>query len=153
MSNSNQCNSGAPVIFRKIAPNSSGERRRIVLLVDDDETCREVHRIILRQAGLDVVEADGATEGLQRIANKKIDLVICDLNMPKVNGLEMLKQLKLTGWNGSFPRIIMMSSDSQRASVSEALGLGVSGWLIKPTNQEMLLETVKKVIGGTARKI
>ena len=117
-----------------------------VLVVDDSPSVRQQVGMSLSQAGYEVVEAGDGTEGVTKIANDRdIGLVICDVNMPRMNGLEMVEIVKKEPRNASLP-IIMLTSEGQPALVERAKKAGAKGWIVKPFKADLLVAAVKKLL-------
>jgi two-component system chemotaxis response regulator CheY len=117
-----------------------------VLVVDDSTTVRQQVGNALREAGYDVTEAADGVEGAEKInTDRSIAMVICDVNMPRVNGLEMLEQVKRDPKNASLP-IIMLTTEGQPALIDRAKKSGAKAWIIKPFKAELLVMAVKKLV-------
>jgi two-component system chemotaxis response regulator CheY len=116
-----------------------------VLIVDDSATVRQQVRAALGMAEFDVVEASDGTEGAETI-NRLTDLaaVICDVNMPRMNGLEMLETVKKDPKNTMLP-IVMLTTEGQHELVQRAKAAGAKGWIVKPFKPELLLAAIRKL--------
>lgn len=118
-----------------------------VLVVDDSPTVRQQVGLALKQAGFEVVEATDGADGIAKIgADSSIGMVILDVNMPRMNGLEMLEAVKAGGNNAQLP-IIMLTSEGQQSLIERAKKAGAKGWIVKPFKAELLVAAVKKLIG------
>ncbi len=117
-----------------------------ILLVDDSATILLSISSILGKAGYAVDKAANAAEGLTKFkGGAKVDLLITDLNMPGMNGIEFIKEVrKLPSYR--FMPILFLTTESQQEKRAEAKAAGASGWLVKPTTADGLLDTVKMVI-------
>src|SRR5687768_11438684 len=116
---------------------------RKVLIVDDSATVRQQVRSAL-DAEFDVLEAADGVEGMQSInENTDIAAVICDVNMPRMGGLEMLEVVKSQGKLTSLP-VVMLTSEGQPALVQRAKSIGAKGWVVKPFKPALLLATIRK---------
>jgi two-component system chemotaxis response regulator CheY len=116
-----------------------------VLVVDDSETIRlEVGRA-LRQAGFSVLEAGDGAEGLA-VATQHPDLalLILDVNMPVMNGLDMLERLRESPRTAHIP-VLLLTTEAESGLIQRAKRAGAKGWLIKPVKAEMLLMAVSKL--------
>ncbi|MCG5054536.1 MAG: response regulator [Myxococcales bacterium] len=119
-----------------------------VLVVDDSPSVRQQVGMALSQAGYDVVEAGDGTEGVSKIsADKAIGLVICDVNMPRMNGLEMIEVVKKEPANSALP-IIVLTSEGQPALIERAKKAGAKGWIVKPFKADLLVAAVKKLLAA-----
>ena len=118
-----------------------------VLVVDDSRTVRQQVGLVLGAAGYEVLEAVDGIEGVEKIEKlKDLSMVICDVNMPRMNGLEMLQTVKGGGKNATLP-IIMLTTEGQPALVAQAKAAGAKGWIVKPFKPELLVAAVKKLTG------
>jgi two-component system chemotaxis response regulator CheY len=117
-----------------------------IMLVDDSATILLSISNILTKAGYTVEKANHAAEGLSKFASGiKVDLLITDLNMPGMNGIEFIKQVR-TLPNYKFMPILFLTTESQQSKRLEAKAAGASGWLVKPATADELLSTIKLVI-------
>lgn len=116
---------------------------KTILVVDDSGSVRQQVAIALRRAGFTMAEAADGQEGLAMIdADRNIDMVICDINMPNMNGLEMVEKVKAKPENKSLP-ILMLTTEGQAALVKRAKEAGAVGWIVKPFNSSQLVQTVE----------
>jgi len=116
-----------------------------ILIVDDSVSIRQSVRFILEQNGYTVLEAADGLEGLKRLSESKVQLVISDINMPNMDGLTMVKKVRETEGIKFLP-ILVLTTESQGSVVEEGKKAGATGWIVKPFNNEKLIETIKKVI-------
>lgn len=116
------------------------------MLVDDSATILLSISSILTKAGYTVEKASDASQGLSKFqAGTKVDLLITDLNMPGMNGIEFIKEVrKLPKYK--FMPILFLTTESQQSKRAEAKAAGASGWLVKPANADQLLSTIKMVL-------
>jgi two-component system chemotaxis response regulator CheY len=119
---------------------------KTILAVDDSATMREMVAFVLESAGYRVIEAEDGARGLERAAATAFDLVITDQNMPKMDGLTLIKSLRGMPQYRSAP-ILMLTTESSDAMKAAGKAAGATGWLVKPFDPQKLLEVVKKVIG------
>ena len=118
-----------------------------IVVVDDSRTARQQVSMTLTGAGYEVIEAVDGNDGLLKIMNNAdASLVVCDVNMPNLNGLEMLKALK-TEQPGSQMPIIMLTTEAQPALLQQAKQAGAKGWIVKPFKPELLVAAVRKLVG------
>jgi|ERR1035441_5465096 two-component system chemotaxis response regulator CheY len=116
-----------------------------VLSVDDSSSVRQMVSFTLRQAGYDVAEAADGQDGVEKASKGKFDLVITDLNMPNVDGLQMIGLIrKLPGY--SFTPILMLTTESQSEKKDAGRKAGATGWIVKPFNSEQLVAVVRRLI-------
>ncbi len=116
-----------------------------ILVVDDSVSIRQSVRFILEQSGYTVNEAADGAEGLKSLAERKADLVITDVNMPNMDGLTMVKKIRETD-GIKFVPILVLTTESQGSVIEEGKKAGATGWIVKPFNDEKLIETIKKVL-------
>lgn len=117
-----------------------------VLTVDDSVSIRQMVAFTLKGAGYEVVEAVDGQDGLDKAKAKQVDLVLTDQNMPKMDGLSLIKALRAMPSYKSAP-ILVLTTESSDAMKSQGKAAGATGWLVKPFDPPKLLEVVKKVIG------
>ena len=116
---------------------------KIVLVVDDSSTVRQQVATALKGAGFCIIEAADGAEGLKTLeANRNIDMVVCDVNMPNMNGLEMVEKVKAKPENKTLP-ILMLTTEGQPSMIKRAKEAGASGWIIKPFDANQLVQTAK----------
>lgn len=115
-----------------------------ILAVDDSRSMREMVSFTLKNAGYEVVEAEDGKAALAIIAGTKIDAVITDLNMPNMNGFELIRSLR-SDPNYKFTPILMLTTEGDNSKKEEGRSSGATGWIVKPFNPEKLVDVVKKV--------
>ena len=117
-----------------------------ILIVDDSVSIRQSVRFILEQSGYIVMEAADGQEGLKRLGEQKADLVITDVNMPNMDGITMVRKIRETD-GIKFVPILVLTTESQGSVIEDGKKAGATGWIVKPFNDEKLIETIKKVLG------
>jgi two-component system, chemotaxis family, chemotaxis protein CheY len=119
-----------------------------VLVVDDSATVRQQVGMALKQAGYDVCEACDGLEGAQKIAgDPQIAMVICDVNMPRMDGLAMLEKIRAEARRPT-PPVIMLTTEGKPELIQRAKSAGAKGWIIKPFKAELLVAAVGKLVGA-----
>jgi two-component system chemotaxis response regulator CheY len=118
---------------------------KTVLIVDDAVVIRQLVSMTLKKQGYEVVDSINGKEALEKIKGIKIDVVISDLHMPEMDGIEFIKQLRGMDEYKYVP-IVMLTTESQELKIKEGKDAGASGWITKPFNAPQLIETVKKLI-------
>jgi len=121
-----------------------------VLIVDDSSVMRKIVGRSLRQAGLeilDILEASNGTEALSIARENSLDLILSDINMPLMDGLEFVRQLRSIEAAQQVP-IIMITTEAGEAHVVQALSLGASGYIRKPFTPEQIKELVIPLLRG-----
>jgi two-component system chemotaxis response regulator CheY len=118
---------------------------RLILVVDDSASMRSLVGETLARAGYDTVEATNGVEGLERARRKDVAGIVCDINMPRMNGLEMLEALRAE--NLTVP-VMMLTTEGQLALIDRAKKAGAKSWMVKPFNPELLIKAVHKIAGA-----
>lgn len=119
-----------------------------ILVVDDSPSVRQQVGLALKQAGYDVLEATDGQDGAEKIgADKGISLVICDVNMPRMNGIEMVEKVKGGGQNPSL-NILMLTTEGEPALIQRAKQAGAKGWIVKPFKANLLVAAVEKLLAA-----
>jgi len=113
------------------------------LTVDDSKTMREMVSFTLKGAGFEVAEAEDGQDAMTK-AGEKYDVIVTDLNMPNMNGIELIKALRSHPVNGSTP-ILMLTTEADAAKKEEGKNAGATGWIVKPFQPEKLLSIIGKV--------
>jgi len=116
-----------------------------ILTVDDSASVRQMVSFTLRKADYEVVEAVDGKDGLAKVSSGKFDLIITDLNMPNVDGIQMIAAVrKLPGY--SFIPILMLTTESQAEKKDAGRKAGATGWIVKPFNAEQLIAVLQKLV-------
>jgi two-component system chemotaxis response regulator CheY len=118
------------------------------LIVDDSSVMRKIVERALRQAGLDplvVLEAGSGTEGLELLRTKQVDLILSDINMPSMDGLEFLRQLRSQDLAPGVP-VVMITTESSEEHVRQAIQSGAQGYIRKPFTAEQVKERVLPLV-------
>lgn len=118
---------------------------KTLLVVDDAAVVRQVVSLTLRNAGYSVIEAINGIDALKKLDANKVEAVITDLNMPEMDGLELIRRLREKDGYKFMP-VIMLTTASQEYKKQEGKQAGASGWIFKPFNSRQLIETVKKFL-------
>jgi len=119
---------------------------KTVLTVDDSASIRQMVTFTLKSSGYTVIEAADGQEGLDKAKANSVNLVLTDQNMPKMDGLTLIKTLRGLPQYKATP-ILMLTTESSDAMKAQGKAAGATGWLVKPFDPQKLLEVVKKVIG------
>lgn len=117
-----------------------------VLTVDDSVSLRKLVAHTLLGAGHEVVEACNGAEGLSALKSGAFDLIISDLNMPVMDGLTFIKNVRLIA-ACRFTPILVLTTEMNQARKQQAKESGASGWIVKPFDPGQLLTTIRKVLG------
>ncbi|MDI6728490.1 MAG: response regulator [Thermodesulfovibrionales bacterium] len=116
---------------------------KTVLIVDDSASMRQLVSFALRDAGYDVIDAINGKDAMSKLNGTKIEMVITDLNMPEMDGIEFIKQVR-NNPGYKFTPIVMLTTESQESKKQEGKQAGASGWIVKPFTPEQLIDIVKK---------
>jgi two-component system chemotaxis response regulator CheY len=103
-------------------------------------------RIALTGAGYTVTEANDGMEGLTKAGAQRFDMIITDLNMPRMDGLTMIREIRKSGKQTGVP-IIFLTTESDDGIKGQAKAAGATGWLVKPFNADQLVKIARKVLG------
>lgn len=117
-----------------------------ILIVDDSASMRNMVMTTLQSAGHQVKDASDGQQALTCAKGGKFDAVITDLNMPVMNGIELVQNLRLLP-SYKYTPILLLTTESSDSKKSEGKQAGATGWLVKPFNPEKLLATVARVLG------
>jgi two-component system chemotaxis response regulator CheY len=115
------------------------------LIVDDSASMRQLITFTIKDAGYDVLLAENGRDALDKMSHVKIDMVITDLNMPEMDGITFIRELRAKA-DYKFVPIIMLTTESQEAKKQEGRAAGASGWIVKPFTPSQLMDVVKKFV-------
>jgi two-component system, chemotaxis family, chemotaxis protein CheY len=119
-----------------------------ILVVDDSRTVRQQVGAVLSDAGYEVMHASDGLEGSETIdKTSDIALVICDVNMPNLSGIDMLQMVKQNPKNATL-NVLMLTTEGQPEVIARAKAAGARGWIVKPFNPDLLLAAVRKLAGA-----
>lgn len=120
---------------------------KTILIVDDSSTIRKHLRAVLEGAGHTCLEAEDGTQGLDRVAqHPEIDLVISDVHMPRMNGIDMARNITTHARPHTLP-ILILTTESNPESIQQARAAGVSGWMVKPCKPPHILQAIERLVG------
>ncbi|GAB1410126.1 response regulator [Desulfovibrionales bacterium] len=115
-----------------------------IMTVDDSASVRQMVSLTLKDAGYSVIEACDGADALTKLTGQ-IDLIITDLNMPNMDGIELIKAVRATA-NYKFVPIVMLTTESQAGKKEEGKSAGATGWIVKPFKPEQLVAVAKKLL-------
>ena len=118
---------------------------KTVLIVDDSASLRQVVSLSLKGAGYDVIEACDGRDALGKLGGQKVHLIISDVNMPNMDGITLVKEVKKLP-NYKFTPIIMLTTESQESKKAEGQAAGAKAWVVKPFQPAQMLAAVSKLI-------
>ena len=118
---------------------------KTILIVDDSASLRQVVSIALKGAGYDTIEACDGRDALSKMGGEKIHLIISDVNMPNMDGITFLKEVKKHPAY-KFTPVIMLTTESQEGKKSEGQAAGAKAWVLKPFQPQQMLGAVAKLV-------
>jgi two-component system chemotaxis response regulator CheY len=116
-----------------------------IMSVDDSATMRKMVSFTLKSAGYEIIEAGDGVEALRALKSRPVDLVISDVNMPNMDGLEFTRQLR---GQPAFSRtpVLLLTTESDPLKKAQGRAAGATGWIVKPFTPEQLLAVVSRVL-------
>jgi two-component system chemotaxis response regulator CheY len=122
---------------------------KTILAVDDSASMRQMIALTLREAGYEVVEAADGAEALEYARKHRVDLVLADVNMPNIDGIMLIAQLRtLPGYR--LTPLLLLTTESSQERKQQGKQAGATGWMLKPFNPTQLLATLERVLGNGA---
>jgi two-component system chemotaxis response regulator CheY len=118
---------------------------KVIMTADDSTSIRQMVSFTLKQAGYGVVEAVDGQDAADKLAGTSVDMLITDLNMPRMDGFELIKTVRAMPQFKFIP-IIMLTTESQADMKQKGKAAGATGWIVKPFKPEQLLAVIKKVL-------
>ena len=130
----------------EIDPHQTNERAmsKRILTIDDSKTMRDMLMLTLAEAGFDVLQAVDGQDGLDVLTREQVDVVITDINMPRMDGYEVIRQLRRDPTHKTTP-ILVLTTESEAEKKNLAREAGATGWMVKPFDPDRLVATVLKV--------
>lgn len=116
-----------------------------ILIVDDSASIRQIVSYTLKSAGYDVIEGVDGADALTKLAGQKVHLIICDINMPVMDGISFVREIKKSA-DYKFIPIIMLTTESQERKKQEGQAAGAKAWVVKPFQPGQMLSAVSKLI-------
>lgn len=120
---------------------------KLALTVDDSKTIREMVSFTLKNNGFEVIEAEDGKHALQVLQGKDVNVIITDLNMPNMDGFQLIQALR-SDPKYKFTPILMLTTEGDATKKEQGKQAGATGWIVKPFNPEKLLQVVSKVTGS-----
>lgn len=118
---------------------------KTIMVVDDSASLRQVVGIALKGAGYDVIEGRDGVDALSKCTGQKIHLVVCDVNMPNMDGITFVKEFKQLP-NYRFTPVIMLTTEAQESKKQEGREAGAKAWMVKPFQPGQMLSAVSRLI-------
>ncbi len=117
---------------------------KTIMVIDDSASIRQVLTIVLKNGGYDVIEACDGKDALDKIFGKKVNLVLCDVNMPNMDGISFVRNLKASP-SHRFTPVVMLTTESAESKKAEGKQAGAKAWMVKPFKPEQMLDAVSKL--------
>lgn len=118
---------------------------KTILIVDDSSSVRTVVKTTLKGAGYNVIEAVDGKDALSKLTGEKIHLIVSDVNMPNMDGITLVKEVKKLP-NYKFTPICMLTTESEQSKMMEGKAAGAKAWIVKPFQPPKLLDAVSKLV-------
>lgn len=118
---------------------------KTIMTIDDSASIRQVVGITLKKAGYEVLEANDGRDALGKLTGQKVHLILCDVNMPNMDGIAFLKEIRQVAAY-KFTPIIMLTTESQDAMKQEGKAAGAKAWVVKPFKPEQMLSAIEKLV-------
>lgn len=122
-----------------------------ILVVEDDKTTRKILGLYLKAKGFDVVYAENGLDAMEKLGTETVNLVLTDLNMPYMDGIELTKNLKTDPGLKEVP-VLMVTTEADDEERRKAMEAGANGYLVKPVSAEMVSEQIKSILSNIFRK-
>ncbi|MCR9142919.1 MAG: response regulator [bacterium] len=117
-----------------------------IMVVDDSVSIRKVVAMVLGKSGHEVIESKDGVEALQKVAQENLDLIICDVNMPEMDGITFLQKMRQQVGKRDIP-VIMLTTESQGRLRELGEDAGARAWILKPFQPPQLIEVVQNILG------
>jgi len=117
---------------------------KTILTVDDSRTMREMLRMVLNDAGFRVIEAEDGINGLEVLRAQPPDIIITDINMPRLDGFGFIEEVRRDAQHRALP-ILVLTTESDAEKKARARRTGATGWIVKPFHPGKLLEAIRRV--------
>jgi two-component system, chemotaxis family, chemotaxis protein CheY len=126
------------------APTQEHAVAKRILTVDDSKTIRDMLMLTLADAGFEVLPAVDGQDGLDVLGKERVDVVITDINMPRMDGYELIRQVRRNAAYKTTP-ILVLTTESEMEKKNLAREAGATGWMVKPFDPDRLIATINKV--------
>ena len=118
---------------------------KVILVVDDSASIRQVVSIALKGAGFDIIEACDGRDALSKLTGQRVHLMISDVNMPNMDGLTFLKEVKSRP-EYKFTPVVMLTTESAEDKKAQGQSAGAKAWMVKPFQPQQMLAAVNKLV-------
>ena len=116
-----------------------------ILAVDDSSSLRQMVAFTLKSSGFDVIEAIDGQDAIEKLGDRRVDLVLTDQNMPRMDGITLVKHLRSLPQFKTTP-ILILTTDSSDEMKQAGRAAGATGWLVKPFDPRKLVDVIRKVL-------
>ncbi len=120
---------------------------KTILIVDDSITVRMQMRRFLESNGYSVVEANDGVDGLETASSTDVDMMIVDVNMPRMNGIDMTREVRALSAHTRTP-IFMLTTEGGKDMINNGRAAGVTAWMVKPFKPDLLLRGIQRVLAN-----
>jgi two-component system chemotaxis response regulator CheY len=127
-----------------LQPINESVMSKRILTIDDSKTMRDMLMLTLAEAGFDVIQAVDGQDGLDVLEKEQVDVIITDINMPRMDGYEVIRSLRKNPEHKTTP-ILVLTTESEAEKKNLAREAGATGWMVKPFDPDRLVATVRKV--------
>ncbi|MFH0785288.1 MAG: response regulator [Pseudomonadota bacterium] len=118
---------------------------KTIMTADDSASVRQMVAFTLKQHGYEVVEASDGRDALTKLNTRKVDMLLTDLNMPNMDGINLIKGVRAGTLNKFIP-IVMLTTESHDSRKAEGKNAGATGWIVKPFKPEQLIAVIQKIL-------
>jgi two-component system chemotaxis response regulator CheY len=125
-------------------PTDGTSMSKRILTIDDSKTMRDMLLMTLAEAGFDVLQAVDGQDGLDVLGTQRVDVIITDINMPVMDGYEVIRNLRKNPVHKTTP-ILVLTTESDADKKVIARDAGATGWMVKPFDPDRLIATIRKV--------
>jgi two-component system chemotaxis response regulator CheY len=122
-----------------------------ILVVDDDRTTRKILGIYLKSRGYDVCYAENGLDAMEKLGTERVNLVMTDMNMPYMDGIELIRTIRLDRELRSLP-VLMVTTEADDEERDRAMAAGADGYLVKPVTAEKVSDQIKRILAGIFRR-
>jgi two-component system chemotaxis response regulator CheY len=119
---------------------------KTIMVVDDSTSIRQMVTFTIKNSGYDVVEAVDGQDALAKMSEQPVNMVVTDLNMPNLDGIGLIKNIRLDPAHKYIP-VVMLTTESQEEKKQEGRQAGATGWIVKPFKPDQLIAVIRKVLG------
>jgi len=122
-----------------------------ILVVDDDKTTRKILGLYLKAKGYEVEYAENGIDAMEKLGTAQVNMVMTDLNMPYMDGLELIRTIRADEAHGHLP-ILMVTTEADEEEKRKAMEAGANGYLVKPVSADMVTSNIKEILEAIFRK-